>query len=172
MNVARGGAFVNDQCATVGACFHIKKAQVGSSAIKFHIWDTAGQERFRALAPIYHRDAQFAILVYAIDDQDSFNEIEVWYGALTTDCFPMPEIVLVANKTDLFERRTIGTDEGKAMAKRLSALFFEVSAKADTAGIHRMFDEIAIEAVKKFGADTGAVGKPIAINDGGGGCTC
>jgi small GTP-binding protein len=57
INVAEGGSFSEDQSATIGACFHIKKMKVGSTGIKLHIWDTAGQERFRALAPMYYRGA-------------------------------------------------------------------------------------------------------------------
>jgi GTPase SAR1 family protein len=36
--------------------------------IKFEMWDTAGQERYRALAPMYYRNADAAVLVYDITD--------------------------------------------------------------------------------------------------------
>ncbi len=42
------------------------------------IWDTAGQERFRTLTQSYYKGAYGIILVYAIDDLDSFKEIEIW----------------------------------------------------------------------------------------------
>jgi small GTP-binding protein len=145
--------FVPDRPATVGPCFHIKKMKVGNTTIKFHIWDTAGDERYRAVAPMYYRGAQFVLLVYAIDNHESFNQIRVWYNSLVDDCSPMPHIVLVANKNDIAQQRQVEMDEGRALARELAAMFFEVSAKADAQGIRRMLDEIAIEAVKYFGQD-------------------
>jgi GTPase SAR1 family protein len=120
---------------------------------------------------MYHRDAQFAILVYAIDSVESFNEIEGWYRELK-ECEKMPQIVLVANKSDLGERRRVATEEGKELAKRIGALFFEVSAKMDAAGIQRMFEEIAIMVAADGGKVEGVTGKSIALSDGAGGCKC
>lgn len=37
--------------------------------------DTAGQERFHALGPIYYRDANGALLVFDITDEDSFQKV-------------------------------------------------------------------------------------------------
>jgi small GTP-binding protein len=170
--VSDGNPFTPDQSATVGACFHIKTMKSKNSVVKTHIWDTAGQERFRALAPMYYRDAQFALLVYAIDNRESFDEIDSWYDALVQDCSPMPHIVLVANKIDLVDCRQVSLEEGRALAKRLSAMFFEVTAKADAPGVKRMFEEIAIEAVKYFG-QTPEKKKPLVPTDGSaGGCSC
>jgi small GTP-binding protein len=150
INVAEGGPFVQDQSATIGACFHMKKMKMDTNAIRLHIWDTAGQERFRALAPLYYRDAQFALLVYSIDSRDSFNEINTWYKALQEDCSPLPEIAVVANKVDLVERRQISLEEGRALSKKLNASFFEVSAKANGDGVRTMLQEIAIRAISKL----------------------
>jgi small GTP-binding protein len=169
ITVADDGDFFADQSATVGACFHVKKMKVGGTSIKFHIWDTAGQERFRALAPMYYRDAQFALLVYAINNRDSFGEVTVWYSDLLDDCSPLPHIVLVGNKIDLVERRQVTLEEGRALAKRLSAQFFEVSAKAPLS-IHRMMEEIALEAVQYFGGGGASKDGPIPNNEKRGCC--
>jgi small GTP-binding protein len=169
ISVAEGGSFQPDQSATIGACFHIKKMKVDDTGIKFHIWDTAGQERFRALAPMYYRDAQFALLVYAIDSRDSFEEIEVWHQALANDCSPMPQVVLVGNKIDLVERRQITLEEGRALAKKLNARLFEISAKADAEGVRTMLQEIAIMAVTNLsrGGSQTDLGKNLAERGSG-----
>ena len=39
---------------------------------KFEIWDTSGQERYHALAPMYYRGADSAMVVYDITDQVFF----------------------------------------------------------------------------------------------------
>jgi small GTP-binding protein len=150
INVAEGGSFSHDQSATIGACFHIKKMKVGTIGIKLHIWDTAGQERFRALAPMYYRGSEFALLVYAVDNRDSFDEVDIWYQKLVEDCIPVPQIVVLANKTDMAEHRQIAIEEGKALAKKLNAKFYEVSAKANPEGIRMVLEEVAIDAVERL----------------------
>jgi GTPase SAR1 family protein len=47
----------------------------GNSSIKVHVWDTASQEWFRALAGMHYRDTQFALIVYASNDCESFYEV-------------------------------------------------------------------------------------------------
>jgi Ras-related protein Rab-5C len=170
ITVGSGGSFVPDQNATVGACFHVKKTRVGNTEIKFHIWDTAGQERFSALAPMYYRDAHFALLVYSIDNRESFDKVGIWYDSLVADCPSLPHIVVVANKVDLVDRREISREEGRACAKKLNGLFFEISAKVDPQGVRRMFDEIALEAVQYFGSGVQNAGKQLDGNAQGGGC--
>ena len=107
VNVAHRGEFIEDQTSTIGACFQIKKMKVGDATVKLHLWDTAGQERFRSLAPMYYRDAQYALLIYAIDNHDSFDSIETWHSGLVEDCSTVPHIVLIGNKTDLVDSRTV-----------------------------------------------------------------
>ncbi|KAH0785536.1 small GTP-binding protein [Histomonas meleagridis] len=156
VNVVHGGEFIPDQTATIGACFHIKKMKVNDVALKLHIWDTAGQERFRSLAPMYYRDAQFALLVYAIDNPDSFNAIDTWYRGLCDDCPEMPHVVLIANKNDLVDNRQVTTEQGKELAAKLNSKFYEVSAKEDPESINRMIEEIAEVASKDLSPNAGS----------------
>lgn len=46
------------------------------------VWDTAGQERYHSLAPMYYRGAQAAIVVYDIQNQDSFQRAKTWVKEL------------------------------------------------------------------------------------------
>ncbi|KAH0788386.1 small GTP-binding protein [Histomonas meleagridis] len=155
VNVVHGGEFIPDQTATIGACFHIKKMKIGDVALKLHIWDTAGQERFRSLAPMYYRDAQFALLVYSIDNPDSFNAIETWYRGLVDDCPEMPHVVLIGNKVDLVDKRQVETEQGKELAAKLNAKFYEVSAKENHDSINKMIEEIAEDASKDLSPEPG-----------------
>lgn len=164
VNVAHRGEFIEDQTSTIGACFQIKKMKVGDASVKLHLWDTAGQERFRSLAPMYYRDAQYALLIYAIDNKDSFDSIETWHSGLVDDCTSMPHIVLIGNKTDLVDSRIVTTEQGQELAHRLHARFYEVSAKADHDSILRMFQDIADEAFKEIHVDPN--GPTTKITDG------
>jgi small GTP-binding protein len=148
--VAKSGQFIPDQAATIGACFHTKRLDLGGITINLHIWDTAGQDELRALAPLYYRDAQFALLVYAINNQNSFDEVIRWHTELVNRCPSLPSLVIIGNKTDLSQRE-VTLQQGMALAEKLNAQFFEVSAKADPAGIKQMLEEIGLEAIKCFG---------------------
>lgn len=46
------------------------------------VWDTAGQERFRAMAPLYYRNANAALLVFDISQYASFTDIKNWVREL------------------------------------------------------------------------------------------
>ena len=145
VTVAQKKEFIPEQTATVGACFELKEMCVDGKNVNIHMWDTAGQERFRALAPMCYRDAQIAVLVYAINNEDSFSKIEHWHANLCKDCLEMPKVVIVANKIDLRDslESYVKTEQGTALADKLEARFFEVSAKCDFEGVEKMFEEIA-----------------------------
>ena len=158
-NVIQNGEFVPDQRSTIGACFQIKQLELKKGKINVHVWDTAGQERFKALTPMYYRDAQIVLLVYAIDNRDSFSEVETWYQGLVADCFPMPLVVIVANKADLVG--VVPEEEGRQLAERLNGLFYQVSAKCDPQKVNDMFVEVTEKYVTDennvFVEDTGHV---------------
>lgn len=144
VNVIHGGKFIPEQTATVGACFQIKNVVVDGQSINIHLWDTAGQERFRALTPMYYRDAQIALLVYSVANRDSFTEIREWHRGLVQDCPIMPKVVLVANKSDLADKEgTVPESEGRKLAEEIDATFFQVSARCDEDGVRKMFDKIS-----------------------------
>lgn len=46
--------------------------------IQMQIWDTAGQERFRAMAPMYYRNTNAALIVYDVTSKDSFSALRSW----------------------------------------------------------------------------------------------
>ena len=51
---------------------------MGGISVTLNIWDTAGQERFRNITKSFYKGAQGIILVYSINDPDSFEHIEKW----------------------------------------------------------------------------------------------
>lgn len=147
VNVIHGGAFVPDQTSTIGACFQIKKMVVNERVIKLHLWDTAGQERFRSLAPMYYRDAAFAILVYSINNLKSFSALESWYLDIKNECTDLPRIIVIGNKKDLEETREVTEEMGKHFANKIGALFYETSAMTDEKSVTKVFDDIAERAL-------------------------
>lgn len=78
-----------------------------------HIWDTGGEERYRAIAPLYYRDAALALLVCSVDDHDSLKGVEYWLEELSERRLKdAMSVIVVANKCDLGEARLFTYEEG------------------------------------------------------------
>lgn len=77
------------------------------------LWDTAGQEKFHALGPIYYRSSNGAVLVYDITDQDSFQKVKNWVKELRKMLGTDICLVIVGNKSDLENDRTVDFEESE-----------------------------------------------------------
>jgi Ras-related protein Rab-1A len=65
--------------STIGVDFKFKTLEIRGKKVKMQIWDTAGSEAFRSIVSAYYRGANAVVLVYAIDDKLSFQEmVEFW----------------------------------------------------------------------------------------------
>lgn len=67
---------------TIGASFSTFKIKLTDGKVKMQIWDTAGQEKFRAMTPMYYRNANAALLVFDITSYKSFVEVKGWVQEL------------------------------------------------------------------------------------------
>lgn len=68
--------------ATVGFEFLTFNMKVNDKVIKLQIWDTCGQEIYKSLISNFYRNSSLAVLVYAIDNKESFNHTENWLNDL------------------------------------------------------------------------------------------
>ncbi|KAF8721265.1 hypothetical protein HU200_023192 [Digitaria exilis] len=96
---------------------------------KLHIWDTAGQEVFRSINKSYYRGAAIAILVYDITKRETFDHVEMWLKDAVEVTPANLTTVLIGNKCDLSDRRTVSYEEGESFAKAHGLFFMESSAK-------------------------------------------
>jgi small GTP-binding protein len=142
VNAALTDTFSVTTQPTVGAGFSIKTYEAGGRHYIFRVWDTAGHERFRSMAPLYYRGASFALIVFAIDDRQSFDEIEWWKQSLTDAAAAPVSVIVVANKIDIEDGRVIFESEGLMKAQEVQAQYIEVSAKTG-AGIDGLFKMMA-----------------------------
>jgi small GTP-binding protein len=117
---------------------------VDDKVVTLHVLDTAGQDEFKALRDTYMRDGEGFILVYAINDTSSFQEVEEMYEQLrkAKDADEIP-VVLIGNKCDLTDERVVSKNEGAQLAKSWGpkARFFEASAK-QRINVAESFDEL------------------------------
>jgi len=116
--------------ATVGFEFLTFNMKVNDKVIKLQIWDTCGQEIYKSLISNFYRNSSLAVLIYAIDNKESFNHAENWLNDLKSQANPDVRIFLVGNKADLEEDRKVSREEGeKYKEDQHLDLFMEASAK-------------------------------------------
>ena len=117
--------------ATVGFEFLTFNMKVNDKVIKLQIWDTCGQEIYKSLISNFYRNSSLAVLIYAIDNKESFNHVENWLNDLKSQANPDVRIFLVGNKADLEEDRKVSKEEGeKYKEDQHLDLFMEASAKS------------------------------------------
>ena len=142
VRMATTGSFEADTISTLGASYTSKTINVNSTEVRLQIWDTAGQERYRAMTPMYYRGAHVALVVYSVDNLESFQAIDQWVESLKENADANIIIFIAGNKADLEDSRVITTEQGQEKAKQYSAIFCEVSAKSGM-GIDDLFNDIA-----------------------------
>ena len=96
----------------------------------FRIWDTSGEERFRAIMPMYYRDARAAILVYDITKAETFDNVKFWVRELKNNAPDDILIVLVGNKFDLDLNRIVKQSIASKYAEDNGLIYLETSAKS------------------------------------------
>ena len=135
--------------ATVGFEFLTFNMKINDLVIKMQIWDTCGQEIYKSLISNFYRNSSLAVIVYSIDNKESFEHAENWLTDLKSQANPDVRIFLVGNKSDLEEERKVSKDDGlKFKNDQGLDLFMETSAKT---GYNAR--NVLIEAAKLLYAD-------------------
>ncbi len=106
------------------------------SLVRLQLWDTAGQERYSTLIIPYLRDSYLAIIVYAVNDIKSFENLNYWVNEYKSNAQNKPNILIVANKRDYFKNEKIdkttliNDDLGREFAQKVGARFCTASANS------------------------------------------
>ena len=147
LNRFMNDTFTEEYQATIGLDFQSKNVQIDNQDIHLLLYDTAGQEKFRALIPMYTRDANIILLVYDVTSKDSFLHLSDWYKDLTNVKKEEVIFAVVGNKTDLDDRREVNSNEGENYAKEHDFIFAEVSAKTGD-GFSELFYKNLFEKIR------------------------
>jgi Ras-related protein Rab-21 len=94
---------------TVGASFFSCKLLIDNITVKLQIWDTAGQERFKAMAPMFYRNANAALIVFDITSAQTFESMQGWVLELKKNVDNPMVLCVVGNKIDLAKNRQVKT---------------------------------------------------------------
>ena len=72
------------------------------------------------------------ILIYSINNKDSFDDLENWIKILKEENSFEKPIFLVGNKNDLENERKITNEQGEKYAEKNGFMFIECSVKNDS----------------------------------------
>ena len=136
---------------TIGCDHYEKEVDIeGGQKIKLSIWDTAGQDRFRGLASSYYKRAKCVVLVFDITKKSSFEKLDFWRDEIMNFADENILVVVVGNKTDLMDKRTVMQEEIDAYVKKYEYFYLETSALENGDGnIQKVFEYIAREINQK-----------------------
>lgn len=131
--------FSSQYKATIGADFRTKEVQVDDRQVTVQIWDTAGQERFQSLGVAFYRGADCCVLVYDVNVQKTFENLDNWRDEFLIQASPndpdnFPFVVL-GNKADgeAGKSRVVSEKRAKQWCTSKGGIpFFETSAKEGT----------------------------------------
>ena len=152
INVSLGRNF-NDESLSTQSCYYSESSFTYKDKTYFYnLWDTAGQEQYRSLNRIFLQKGKIILLVYSIDNENSFQEIEFWLNYVKENLEDEKTILaLIANKSDLFERQKVSDDLGREFAEKNKMKFNITSAKDNSAQFKRFLIELLQEYVDLYG---------------------
>lgn len=125
----------------------MRTVELDGRVFKVQIWDTAGQERFRAITQAFFRSVAGIVLVYDITNVQTFHGIRNWMRSISQYANDTVDMILVGNKCDLVDKRSVSTSQGFALAEEFHIPFFECSAKTSV-NVEKAFMSL-ITTVKK-----------------------
>ncbi|KAG5469466.1 hypothetical protein LSCM1_02687 [Leishmania martiniquensis] len=158
------GAFDENISSTIGIDFKVKKVDVvdahtgGKATVNLQLWDTAGQERFRTLTSSYYRGAHAVVLVYDVNEPQSFHGLKKWLDEANNYCrrdeaeSNSMVFLLIGNKTDLCldeNSMPLPRSTAQGFAQQNNMLFALTSAKTRI-GVAQAFDEVARSVYDKL----------------------
>ena len=134
--------------ATVGVDFFTKDVDIGKKKVRIKVWDTAGQERFKSLTNSFFKNAQGILLVYDVNNKESFYSLKQWIESIIEQLGEVNtskvKLIILGNKCDLENKVTKKVaidfcDENKIK-------HFETSAR-NGSGIEEAFNYLILETL-------------------------
>ena len=120
----------------------------------YRLWDTAGQERYRSLNKLFIKDSKILMFVFAINSQNSFDQINFWINyakeILSDEKYIM---ALIANKSDLFEEQIISNKDIKDKANEYKIKTLITSANSDAEGFKKFLNELIKDYIELIGPE-------------------
>ena len=142
--------FEENNLSTIGLNFSFKQVKLKSGKnINIKLIDTAGQEKYRSLAKSYFKNVDIVLFVFALDDQNSFDNMINWINLFNENHNGKEGIprYLIGNKAD--KEKKVQKDMIDQFINQNKIKYYETSAKNNT-GIDELFQELSEEFYTNF----------------------
>lgn len=126
---------------------HKHEILVDTEAVLVEIWDTCMADDNDSISSKSEALAwcDGLLLVYSINDRDSFNFIKKVKQELQNSDTP---VLLIGNKADLIHLRQVSTEEGEILAKDFDCKFYEISAAEQVQQVSDAFLDLCREIIQ------------------------
>lgn len=139
------GTFAKDFRPTIGLNVMAHQYQFLGMQINASIYDIGSQAFFKRVRRYYYTGTNAALLVFALNDRDSFNALPKWKEELEQYCGNKLPACIIGNKNDL--PRAISFEEALSFAQAMNATYIETSA-LNGANIQELFTLIAYQLIR------------------------
>jgi small GTP-binding protein len=131
INAYFGNPFNTDISMTTTPNQSHSKVDIENNICYLDIWDTMGQEKYHSMTKSFIKGSHIIIFVYDMTDKESFTKLNYWVNQVREVIDLDNKIILglAANKLDLIEECQVEKNQGEAYAKKIGAIFGEMSAK-------------------------------------------
>ena len=144
-------SFSDDYESSSSYTYVQKKIVISNQKINLSIWDTVGQEKYRALTKLFFKDTKIVILVYAIDNKNSFEGLDYWLKLYKESIGDEAILGIVGNKSDLFLKQQVEEEDAKKFAEDNKGFFSLISAKENKPQLDEYINKLVKEYLKKYG---------------------
>jgi len=149
-------SFKEDYKPTLGANIIRKDVFVDeiNAKCRLILWDLAGQEKYQIVRSLYFQGCVGALLVYDITRHNTFNDIEgYWLKDFKRYVKKEGSYILIGNKMDLDDQRTVPEEEGRKFAEEIKASdFIETSAKFNQ-NVDLAFKNLVYQILRNHGEE-------------------
>ena len=151
IRVSMGKPFDKNENSTISSSYYENDIVINNKKYLYCLWDTAGQEVYRSLNKIFIKESKIIIIVFAINTEESFEQIDFWLN-YTKEILGNDNYIvgLVGNKSDLYEDQAISEQTINKKAEEMQVKYKITSAATDAVGFKDFLDELLTDYINKY----------------------
>lgn len=114
------GRFVKRYISTIGVDYGVKKLTIKNQPISINFFDLSGNDEYRLIRQEFYEDSNGVIMVYDVDNRDSFQSLVHWEEEMRRFGIDMSRIkvIVCGNKCDTSGREVNPRDVASWCSKR------------------------------------------------------
>ena len=145
--ISRGvnNIFTNDYKATLCFDHSWKNYKVNNTKIRIQLWDTCGQEVYHSVIKNFYKSALCIFVVFAIDNNESFDQLSFWLNEIKESCPDDILIFLVGNKKDKENERAVSKEKIDNFIQSNNIVNYYETSAANGENVDKLFEETVKE---------------------------